>query len=263
MNTLNQEYKELITLSKQYLLQTYQNEEPEQKNPEWIVSELETYNYFKTYALQNKNLAKPKNLEKKEETHLKENNLNSPAPAPKPIPEVKQPVLSQLKQDTQDMVIKPAIVVEAASEAPKPEVEKNRQFELEPIKVAAPHDLTDIRKIIHDICPRQIILDEISLACPQIIIISDHADNRIQAFLNNFSKAIDLELGPSKILSSKKYLETADFPDLKMIIQTVNLPYLKRDGIPHLEVLDLHKFLNDPGLKPKLWESTKNTLKNG
>lgn len=263
MSTLDQEYKELILLSKQYLLQTYQIEEPEQKNPEWIVSEIETYNYFKTYALRNKSQANQKIIEKKVETQPKPNNLNSPAPTPKPNLEFKQQVQNEHKPDTQHTLVKPAIVADAPLEAPKKEVEKNRQFELEPTKATVPHDLTDIRKIIHDICPRQIILDEISLAYPQIIIISDNAENRIQTFLNNFSKAIDLELGPSKILSSKKYLEMPNFPDLKMIIQTVNLPNLKRDGIRHLEVFDLHKFLNNPELKSGLWESTKNTLTNG
>lgn len=259
MNTLSQEYKELVLLSKQYLLQTYQNEELEQKNPQWIVSELETYNYFKTYALRNKNQPGPKNLEKKEEIYLKPNNLS----APKPILELKQEIPKEHKPEIQDMVLKPVNAEETPIDATKTEIEKNRQFELEPIKAAVPHDLTDIRKIIHDIYPRQIILDEISITCPQIIIISDHTENRIQAFLNNFSKAIDLELGPSKILSSKKFQSTANFPDLKMIIQTVNLPNLKLDGVRHLEVFDLHKFLNNPELKSGLWESTKNMLLNG
>ena len=255
MNSSKEDYKELISLTKQYLAQEFQNQD-------LIVSELETYNYFKEYAIRNK--SQPKKIDLKPE-EIK--------PIPKPLVHsvvipLKQIILTEQKSEIIETpiikTIAPAeIKSEAISETPKDEPEKKRQFELEPIKAITPSDLSDIKQTVAGLFPNQIILDYIPQDAAQIIIISDHPEKQVQTFLNNFSKAIDLMLAPSKIISLNKFQATAHFPELKMVIQTTDNKITEQDGVSYLKVLDLPKFFKEPSLKAELWKLTNSKFLNG
>jgi hypothetical protein len=261
MDSLQLEYQDLLDLTKQYLLQEHgPNYAEDTKNKKWVVSELDTYNYFKNYALQSKNVLKASQIsQRQEEVNLRP---SIPSSIPKsdvlirPVEVIKQPFV--LKEE----IAKPQVHLSAATtpSLPKTEMEKNNRFELEPLKPATRADLNDIRKTVQEIFPRQIILDQIPNYEPQIVIISDCREKHIQAFLTNFSKAIDLNIAPSRIMSSAKFSKTT-LPELKLVIQATDNQSVVKNFPKVLNVPDVSKYFREPQLKAELWEMTKQSMK--
>jgi len=256
------EYKELLSLTRQYLTLEFQNKEySEQKNQQWIVSELETYNYFKEYAIRIKNLEIKKPLEIREE--IKPKQVDEYVKAMQAAP-LKQQIIPRepVVQIIDTAIIEAATPLQDASEALIVEVKK-RAFELEPVKAIVQSDLTDIKKMVQELFPHQTILDHLPQNIVQIIIISDHSEKQNLIFLSNYSKAIDLLLAPSKIMTLKMFESSPFNRDLKMIIQTGNDLSNRPDGVTILQVLDLPKYFKEPALKAELWELTTSKFLNG
>jgi len=256
------EYKELLSLTRQYLTLEFQNKEySEQKNQQWIVSELETYNYFKEYAIRIKNLEIKKPLEIREE--IKPKQVDEYVKAMQAAP-LKQQIIPRepVVQIIDTAIIEAATPLQDASEALIVEVKK-RAFELEPVKAIVQSDLTDIKKMVQELFPHQTILDHLPQNIVQIIIISDHSEKQNLIFLSNYSKAIDLLLAPSKIMTLKMFESSPFNRDLKMIIQTGNDLTNRPDGVTILQVLDLPKYFKEPALKAELWELTTSKFLNG
>lgn len=249
------EYQELISLTKQYLAQEFQNNEYiDEKPPEWIVSELQTYNYFKEYAIQNKN---PK---------IKQAAVVIPAPVQQPRyePPVQTKQVVQPEPKIEIMETPVTNVQKPIEPTPTPvvETEKKKGFELEPIKATTPADLSDVKRLVQELFPNQIIIDSIPQNTFQVIIISDHTEKHFISFLNNYAKAIDLNLGTSKIMTSKKFQESPRLNSLKMIIQATDAT-ISHDGVALLQLSDLAQYFKEPVLKLELWKLTTSKFSNG
>lgn len=251
MNRSKEEYLQLIQQTKQYILQEYVALENEgEKNKKWVVSDLETYQVFKDYALKHKKQAgyqaTPQILKQPTEA------LQKFAPKENPISqiEISKPVeIPKIAPKTESLT--PLLSVE--------EQTSKNIFIQEPLKPASLHDLTDIKKHVQQLFPRQLILDNIPSADLEVIIISDHNDKKSELFLSNLAKAIDIRLKTCRILSSKKYFAISNFQKLQMIIRTDSKVPLKED-IKDVELFDIMKFITNPTDKAALWKEIENGL---
>jgi hypothetical protein len=249
---LQKEYRELINLTKNYLLQ---ENETQNSNPQWIVSELEIYNYFKNYALKNKHSGKPPQV-KLPEALLKPKDRAplQPPPVTDALQYLGKPVNPKESHKPLEL---PVNSLSKTLNLPQREIEtaKNSVFQLEPLKAATKADLNDVRKIVQELFPRQLILDEIAEKEPQIVIISDNNEKYIQAFLTNFARAIDILIAPASVMSSTRFLKTK-LTGLKLVIQTADNEYVREGPHKLMHVLDVVQYLREPKLKAKLWENT-------
>lgn len=295
MTQIRDEYLELVSLTKQYILQ-------EKKSTDWVESESETYQYFKKQALEKKGqvvapVAPPAPV------------VAKPAPAftvPKPpVVSPPEPVQSpqQIKPIVQEVVI-PIVSAPVVETPPAPKVEaktvakKGSSFELEPFGPPPVHDLGDLRKIVLEKFPQQQILDEppSDLAARQIngawqkqassiavLILSFNEPPKQKAFLANLAKAINVTIAPAVVVNAHKFEAEKSWgdvlksADLKLVIATdygiYALPELMKhyrdqpreakhflDKTPLCLLSDLSIYLKEPRLKPSLWKAILHTL---
>ncbi len=249
MKTIKEEYLEILKSAKN-LISEQMTDELDQNAPKWIVSELTTYNYFKSLAIQNKQ--KPiKQNEKKVEV---------------PVQKVAVPYAPPLNPYVKEVQEIKTIPVEAPKEtevkaAPLPlEPKTNQALELHPIGIAPLHDLNDIRKIVEKVLPTEIILDHIPSSNPEVLVISNGVDKFEEALLLNFTRAIDICIAPAKLIFVNKY-SPEDFPNLKMIIQSDENQNIQINPSTRLLKINyLSELFKEPRLKAKLWDETKHVF---
>lgn len=251
------EFQHLIQQTKEYLLQEYAASD--EKNNKWIVTDLETYNIFKDYAVRNKKQPQQQQL------HAK------PAPLPMPAEKViTQNVAPQIETEIQipatpsvtnsiTPFVKPASIPEPIKIDKGFDSDPKQKFQLEPLKLKAKQDLNDVKKLVHELFPRQTIIDTIPTGEAEVVIISDLNDKKSEIFLSNLAKAIDIQLKTCKILSSKKFLEYSHFEQLKMIIKTSPALEIKNE-VHTLDLFDLTTYFTEPAKKAELWKTIENAL---
>lgn len=244
MKTTKEEYLDILQSAKNYIFEQI-NPEHEEGRPRWVVSELESYNYFKNLAIQNK---------QKSVTHCEK---IVEVPVQKMTPIYTAPIKAiQVTETTPVVQASKAVEVKSL-----PEESKTKQpLELHAMGIAPLQDLSDIRKVVEKVLPNEIILDHIPTSNPEILIISNTSNTFYEALLVNFARAIDICIARARFIPSKKY-KAANFPSLKMVIQSGEDPTIELPAfIRLLKINSISELFDKPELKQKLWDETKHVF---
>lgn len=276
-------YTELLALTQLYLLQEYPNKGS-------IPVGLDTYNYFKQLALQQKS-----------------QNQKAPTIAPMPMPTKPPSPLPPAPQKTQV----PSVPQNTATVPPVPEPQikpatqektvasKSENFVLEPISVVTPTELNDVRQAVTERFPAQKIVDTIpsndetkknesgwhkEMGVPEVVILSFTEVPSQVIFLQNIAKAIQDRLSTTAQVMSAGQLEQEgsweallNAKGIRLIIASDHaLPTVPRlmqyyrelpkhakyfvGKVPLCLMSDISLYQSEPQLKAPLWKMIQSML---
>lgn len=281
---LDQEYCELIALTKLYLLQEYQG-------GDWKYSEEESYAYFKELA---KRSSPP--IEKKAppvaappvETKAPPPIETKAPPVVAPPVETKAPPVETKAPPHIEAKAPPPVEIKTPpieTKAPPP-AEKKAVAIVEPVKPVETVDFSDIQKILQARFPALALLPhppddrEARLGkkttAAEVVILS--FDKQTPLFLKNMAIAIQQELGSAAVVSAQRIESEKGWEKLlrenppKLIISTDYGLYTLQEAmqfyrevpkqakyflgnIPLLLLTDLSLYIKEPKLKPTLWRA--------
>lgn len=294
---IQQQYSELLTLTKAYLLQEFPRDG-------WISTDLANYSTFKHHAppLNNTNqqISSPKNapVSLPPKTAVQIERITIPSsitvhteaqqtPLIKPVP--RQPA----KPVSKEKVIKSQPEKQVAQQS-------SPHISLEPIGPPASVDFSELRKILTDRVPALQIIDTIPnddeaklinntwqnpVVIPTVVILSYQETPQEQALLQNLAKAIQTKLAPATIISAQKidkengWEALLQSKELRLIITSTHglnafpsamkhyreAPKLAKSYLGKVSLCllsDLSIYLKEPKLKPALWQAICDHLAN-
>ena len=225
--------KELASLTKRYLIQ-------EHDRGDWIMTDSTTYNFFKGYALQKRTTPPTAAI--------------TPKPTIVPPPQVASP-----KKPLPPKAPPPP--KEIAQPAPK----SDPVFTLAPPPAKPTDDFADIREVLATKVPHQTILEappDDSNAKqirqqwkdrhkePEIVILDISQSPQQRAFLRNLTTALDLCLGPARLISAED--PRRDHPKLRLVLGPQGS---ENSTAQHLELGNLDRFFQDPQQKAEFWKT--------
>lgn len=218
MSTIKEQYAELLTLTRQYLLQNYEAKATK-------ATDLESFTYFKHSAKQQREQQErnpqtpPQKTAASHPPIVAKQELPTPSPA---LPKQQlnkettpHPVIQPKKKEAAPLPFSNSTSFAENSKTSPPEkktvteASENSKafFQLAPLTPATALDLSDIRQIVTERFPSQKIIDEIprdtavkrkisaSNASPiEMLIFAFSQDPKQQAFLSNVANAINLML---------------------------------------------------------------------
>lgn len=232
MTSLQQRYTELLALTKTYLQQ-------EHSLTDRILSESDTYSYFKNYALQSQKAKSQQNSPSPAIVANTAPKMASPAHARTPITDLPQPTTIQAakahenievrtdKSDFNKTVTVPLSPAPTNKTPPKPEKTENSSeqtsvtgfFKLEFPSALPQTDFSDLRTIIQQKLPNVRLLDQLpddteakkmasiwsqEKKIPQVLILSFDDVPKHQAFLSNIAKALEIHGIDAKVANAAK-----------------------------------------------------------
>lgn len=264
---LSQQYSELISLTKLYLMQEFSRDSLIEACPE-------NYNFFRQEAMKQKQASQPvkqdqpvpqqTGIPKLPPQTAEKKAVYCPPTTTKPSP----PQSSQTAQQT--IEVKPTA---PSSDVAAPAKKSGNFINLEPVTSPAVHDLSDIRKIMQEKFPQHQLIQEPLIIQNEACILSKDESPIGQALLINLAKAITLSGHQTEYLvnirpdSLKMLLST---PGLRLVIAAKPFlevfPHLNSDcqglGLKLLPLADLSSYLEKPLLKASLWKSLCEILNN-
>lgn len=223
--TIKEEFARLALDLKEHMAQEY-------ASGEWIGSDADTFHFFKQLALQNKH---PQQQIKAPPHHSPpvKNVVHAVIKAP--------PTISEKTPEPIKVESVPDIKKEVKVEEKQATLKKG--FQPTPMTPIAPHDLSDIRKIVHENYPHFTIIDKVPSGTPEVLLIVQEDS----PFMSHLARAIDILLAPAAILRNVPPYTA------KLVISTRPLE------IPHL-LVDPTLYLKDPLQKVYLWKKIKDNL---
>lgn len=247
MNTsLQSEFKELLALTQNYLIQEFS---PQQ----WIEVDRESYSYFRSFAqLKKQEAPKTEALKKPIEPQAtkiyKPTEINPPQPAAQKLPPKKDLPSSQKFENNPEIkkVLEPVSV-----EAPN---RVSKKIQSDPLPLLENHDLSDLRKIISEKFPEQKILDY------------PPDDTRAKIVKNGWKNKIkETKL---VLLCPPHFHQHPLLTHLRHAIQVIfNTPteisdvHLDSEKNPTLALENLDVYIQDFRQKALLWQKIKQILK--
>ncbi|NGX41942.1 MAG: hypothetical protein K940chlam7_00216 [Chlamydiae bacterium] len=246
----NEDFADLLAMTEIHLLQEYSRKD-------WLLTDRETYEYFKEFSSKNRPAPSAQKAPK--------------APPPPVIP--KSPAIQKPPPPPR----KPIPPKKPTPEAPKPEQKKEPLTSSTPIELHPPSspkaaEFADIHKILTTKVPSQKIIDSIpddthaksvlnqwqkkDQNLEVIILCSDKETSHL-TFLANLAKAIEVHFCSASVISTKdqKLEQLLNTPELKLVICTEkNVTSLGDSKAPILRLQDLEEYLKDPQLKAGLWK---------
>lgn len=220
------ELQHIIALTKLHISQEY-----DAKN--WVTTDSETYEYYKTFA------------SKKRTTPIIKPPVSpipvAPRPkpiAPKPSPQKKLPP-------------------------------KSTPIERETLPSAPKTEFADFKKIISMHFPNEKILNFVpddTLAKeiaskwkkqaipPEVVILNTTTSPQEKLFLENVARAIEIHFFPAAVLSPEEFKPN---DALKLVIGNETQP-----SFPSLKIEPVANYLKNPQQKAKLWQDLKSTLQS-
>lgn len=217
---------------------------------EWTVSDPETYEVLKEFAMKNRPKAKAA--------------IARPA-SPPPIKPAPKPMVRP----------KPRPKVVQKKEEPKPEVRvEATKIEREPMAAAAPAEFGDIKKIllekgqkIQEEVPEDTEAVKISqqwkhdTEIRDVVVLTFGSQGSHKTFLRNLTKAIDLCIAPASLVPPEAVKETEG---VKLVIAEENnlkgsplFPILEKEKISIVFLENIEEYLQNPKLKQELWSQIK------
>lgn len=283
MGSLQQEFSEVLSLAKQFVKQSSQEEA-------FVFSTPSDAQYFRELA---KSMAMPSDPRKEAKQALKKSGPGSSSPPPPPpAPEAPASVHSQVPK-------KPVHEKKKRDKAPEKKLKPSEEtgthpfFKLIPVNSAPPDPLDDMMSAIKEHFPGIDIVetppdDKIAhqvankwkqaTGIPDIAILSYRESPKEKEFLGNVAKAVSNQIAPSSVLSAveiehqdkwKKLLSAAN---LKLVITNekgmhslslmmkhhhlnskTSRQYLGK--VPILLLSEVSFYLRDPSLKSSLWNA--------
>jgi hypothetical protein len=290
---LKEQYAELLALAQQYLLQ-------EHSRGDSLIADPQTYVFLKQTA------NKPKTTSQTAQTP------NIPFKNPVAAPKIaSQQVIKESLPPKTSPKFAPHASIQKNEEVPLPSekiskektpnlstVGISKSFALEPLPAAPIEDFNDLRKLILERFPAQMILDQIPSdeearqtfsfskhiqPETEVIILFNEESPSQNAFLANLNKAIHKLLAPSILLFAgpleiqSAWEEILNKKELKLIIasealvqslQKLKQHYTKNGSqhflgnIPSMVLADYTRYFKEPQLKQELWNQLSLLLKN-
>lgn len=263
--SLQEQYSQLISLTKLHLMQEFAWED-------LLDANRENYNFFRQQALSRKQSPAPiiqPNASVQQSplpTQVKQPPMPSAAKNPTPNPHIQPP--QKITETPQAQQIPPG----PSSEISVPTKKSSEFIHLEPLSPPTSVDLNDIRKIVQEKYPQQQLRDDPYLIQEEVYILSTEDNPLHQALLNNLAKAITLtghmarsitkieaeNLNPlllaqglRLVIAARPFLDK--FPQLSKTCQ--------ENGLILLPLMDLAVYLKEPMQKASLWKSLCEILK--
>jgi len=244
--TTQEQFAELIALTQLHITQEY-------AKSDWINSDTETVQFFK-------------GLKKA---------------VSKPIVELPKPPISK-----KPMIVKEESAPKITEEKPKAQPIKPSKFELEPVQEVTQVDFNEMRQILAQHFPQQVVLDEIpnhneakaSFLIPEVVVLALNENAKYHAFLSNLSKAINRQIAPAELLSAQVWEKGENWEEflksekLRLVIVSdrtlhalPNLMKLYRENakmakqylgrVPVQLLPDIGVYFQRPQLKVDLWKA--------
>lgn len=295
MNAIREQYTELLTLARQYLLQHYEAKATK-------VTDLDTYMFFKRCAQQQRE----QNAQKQNIPPL----ISTPVPAashtttaskqelPKPtsiaLKPNSTPPISSHQPNPEHKAVSSQAKVQPKKKTSQPNQTGTSKalFALEPLPPTPMIDLSDIRQIVAERFPTQKILNEIpsdavarikeslgETSPPEVLILSFSKEPKQQAFLMNVAKAIQLLLKlNAQVISATQWEQEAQW-DQQLNSSSLRLVIANDDGmralpkfmqhyheesnsakcyagkVPLCLLSDIALYFKEPKLKLSLWKT--------
>lgn len=208
MSSFKNQLAELAQLAQLYLLQ-------EHSSKDWIISEPQSYAYFKKLASQSKPAAQSTQVQ--QAVTPPRPVVSSPPPPPKSaLPaQPKMPVAQEIAKPPVPQVQKPMppAVKDEPKESPKKTVKQSEFFAPDPMEPSAGIDLSDMRHAVTERLPGMALIDAIpddaqaklikngkTKRAPHVIVLSASSE----ILMTNLTKAIDITLAPAAMLDPVK-----------------------------------------------------------
>lgn len=245
MKSLQDEYVELISLMKLYLLQEFSRDER-------LVTSPDSYEYYKNFATAQKKPAQPQS----KMAPPQKNDAPVKKEAPVKKLEKKEILPPQSPPDVQ----------------PLPDVPKKVQ--LTPMAPITGLDLSDIKKKFIQNFPHHAVLDSIPEFEPihkktgEAIVIAFDDDPQHRTFLTNLTKAIDDSICSALLLDAAELEKNQTYPHLRLVVaserELMNHPFLSKwtkemqqKNCSFVLLSTLSDYLASPKLKSQLWKQLK------
>jgi hypothetical protein len=276
MTSIEEEYKELLNLTKTHILQNFSLEE-------WMLTDQNTFSFFKSYSPPRPQPLFPLVSSKPQRLHTtqeKELSIKENFAIPINKKETKE------TKETKD------------NEGKKEFSKEKFSFTLEPMQLATEIDLKEIHKLVKDHFPSMIIIEnplqdeeakrvnrtqQKTTTTPAVIILSFNETAISKKFLENIAKAIQLRIAPALVLPAHKieqenaWERMLQSKELRLVISPdygiYTLPKFMRHykespkqgkrflgNIPLFLLSDISLYLKEPTLKPQLWKALKEML---
>lgn len=287
MNTLKEDYAELVALTQLFLLREFSIKDKQVTDPQ-------TYAFFK-HILPKEAIQRPSVQTPPVKTNDVKSTASLPPPKspPSPQPSPPQPSLPPVEPPPEPIKVESlpekAIAISTGSK-------KGYVINLEPLSPPVPLDCKDIKQIfkeqlIHYPISEEIPSDQIAKKIknswqieqniPPIIILSFNEQEKSRAFLQAIADAISQHLAPARVLSGpqiekeKKWDIVLKTKGLRLVIASDYGLYLLPELMkcyketpkqakhylyqtPLLLLSDLTLYLKQPQLKPLLWKAICN-----
>jgi len=264
-------YSELLSLTQSHLLVEYES-------GACVFSDPQTKAFFQEWI--------PKNKTAPSAPRLPPTTKKTPIQQAPPVPAPKYTAATVGAQTEK----KPT--PHAPESSPKPT--KTKTFFLEPMAKAVDPDFTSLKKLLASKAPQIECLPppndteakrigtqwKETVQKPELVILSFEENESTKRFLYNLAKAIKLEIAPAAIYSVKvidkqhAWERLFKLPELRLILSTDYGIYasekLKKfysetekgaqrylGGIPLFLLTDIAFYLEQPSLKPALWQALK------
>jgi len=248
MSSVHEDYMALLVAAKQFLLEEF-------KRDQWFTTTPETYHYFKTLAVQ-------KQVQTQTPRPVPVNNI-APAqaqPLPKshysPLPPA--PPASAVGVAAKPIVTPPPVLKTEPKiqlESLKDVEQESKVFQLSPLLMPKEIDLSDFKKIVAQIAPLQMIVDQPLTDSPEVLIVCGNEPPEQQAFLKNIAQAINLTIASAVVISSQRLEHATRSPKLRFIIGSTFEK--QKEGIKYLQLHDIALYLNAPEKKALLWKEIR------
>lgn len=256
MNDLKEEYLNLITQTKKFLLQELESEDLSQEKRNWITTDKDTYHYFRNYA-------------KKRSSPSVQNQVIAKNSEPEPMTITKTPIkpVPVTTHKNLNLEVKPKETTKIQEVQEKNVLEKKEEisyleqvFELKPLGHIEPKDLSDVKHLVQKILPKFTIINHTPSSEPLIVIVADLKNKLQDSFLNNYVTAINLCIAKAKWIPSNKVSLLKQFKELKLIIQIDPIENDFLNPCSKIIIPNFHDYLKNPKAKSELWKLTKNAF---
>lgn len=294
MTSPQEKYNELLALTKAYL-------QGEFKPGSWISTDAETFQHFKSYALQMQRKgqtavhAPPSPAQSRPVSTVQPLRPVAPTPTP-PVPaESPQylPVDEAPPKNVQEQILQPAPIEELPKKAPK---ETTKGFMLEPMQEGSTVDYAELKSIFtekfpavpwRDTPPQDTAAQEpLKRKDPEVIILSYNESGKGLAFIHNMGRALRVLVGHVEIVPAVNIEKNGQWEELmknkslRLIITgyagAQSTPGLMKHfkestkqgrhflgKIPICLLSDIDIYLREPHLKLPLWQSIQTLLLDG